>query len=134
MTEHRELLMGYARDGDAEAFAELVRAYAGMVYATCLRVTRNGHDAEDAAQECFLELARKAGAVKASVAGWLHAAATSRARSLVRSAASRRAREKRMTTEAAPPDEVAWDAISPQVDEALQSLPDELPSSVATCD
>ena len=53
------LLQRYASDHDADAFAELVRRYAGMVYATCMRVTGNAHDAEDVAQECFLTLARK---------------------------------------------------------------------------
>jgi len=69
------LLRRYAADGDAGAFCELVERYADLVYATCLRVTRNPHDAEDAAQECFLALARKARSIRASAARWLHATA-----------------------------------------------------------
>jgi len=62
-----QLLERYAETRDAEAFANLVKRYAGMVYATCLRVTGNRHAAEDASQECFLQLARQAGAVPTEV-------------------------------------------------------------------
>ena len=39
MTE-QEMLARYAEHGDAEAFCELSRVYSGMVYSTCLRITR----------------------------------------------------------------------------------------------
>ena len=42
----------------AAAFAELVRRYADMVYATARRVTGSGAIAEDVAQDCFLRLAQ----------------------------------------------------------------------------
>lgn len=35
-------------------FSELVRLHWKQVFQTCLSVTRNQHDAEDAAQDCFL--------------------------------------------------------------------------------
>ena len=35
-------------------FAELVRLHWGQIFRICLRITKNDHDAEDAAQECFL--------------------------------------------------------------------------------
>ena len=34
-----------------------MRRYSGMVYSVCYQVTRNAHDAEDAAQATFLTLA-----------------------------------------------------------------------------
>ena len=58
------LLKQYAGSRDAEAFAELARRYAGLVYGTCLRIVGNAFDAEDVAQECFLELARHEPAVR----------------------------------------------------------------------
>ena len=66
MSTDLALLQQYARTRDADAFAELVHRYADMVYATCLRITANAHDAEDAAQESFLELARRARSVATS--------------------------------------------------------------------
>ena len=41
------LLRSYAADGNAAAFAELVRRYADMVYATARRVTGSATAAED---------------------------------------------------------------------------------------
>ena len=52
-----ELLAEFFSGGDEAAFGEVVRRYAGMVFATCLRVTRDAHDAEDATQATFLTLA-----------------------------------------------------------------------------
>jgi len=49
------LVQQYPRTRNAEAFASLVGRYARLVYGTCLRVLGNEHDAEDVAQECFLE-------------------------------------------------------------------------------
>ena len=51
------LLERWLTNRDAEAFREIVDRYAGMVYGTCTRILRNPDDAEDVAQECFLQLA-----------------------------------------------------------------------------
>ena len=72
------LLHSCASSRNAEAFGALVRRHSGMVFRAALRVTGNAHDAEDVAQECFLELARNAGSVASSPAGWLHSKATTR--------------------------------------------------------
>ena len=93
------LLQQYARTRDADAFAELVRRHAGPVYGTCLRITRNAHDAEDVAQECFMELGRNAGAIVSSLPGWLHTAATSRSVNAIRNAATRRRYEEMAMTQ-----------------------------------
>ena len=52
--------MEFVRDGRQEAFEEIVRRYAGMVFSTCLGVLRDTHDAEDATQAVFLQLAVQA--------------------------------------------------------------------------
>jgi RNA polymerase sigma factor (sigma-70 family) len=129
-----QLLEQYAESRDAEAFADLVKRYAGMVYAVCLRVTGNAHAAEDASQECFLQLARQAGAVRSSLAGWLHKTATTRALMIQRGDAARRNRERKaveMNGAAKPGDETTWAEIAPYVDEALAELPDELRDPLA---
>ena len=47
-------LVRRAREGDREAFGELVRSEFGRVYALLFRFTGNHEDAEDMAQECFV--------------------------------------------------------------------------------
>src|SRR5437016_5185574 len=74
------LLRQYARGGDAAAFAELVRRYADMVYATARRVTGSDDDALDVSQDCFLRLARGSAAITGSLAAWLHRTSLNRAR------------------------------------------------------
>ena len=121
------LLTQYSDDRDAEAFAELVRRHAAMVYGTSLRILGDPHDAEDVAQECFLALARKFHVVASSPAGWLHSTATGRALNAVRDAATRRRHEERAmqeNLEGGP--EPTWQDIAPGVDQALEELPDEL--------
>jgi RNA polymerase sigma-70 factor (ECF subfamily) len=47
-----------ARDGDDEAFQEVVNAFQGPVYNLCFRMLGNSQEAEDAAQETFLKAYR----------------------------------------------------------------------------
>ena len=60
--------------GDMQAFEELYRRHNRRVYALCLRMTRNGTDAEDLAQEVFVQLFRKIGSFRGESAftTWLH--------------------------------------------------------------
>ena len=129
-TSDLELLRAYAQSRDAQAFAELVRRYAAMVYGTALRVTGSKADAADVSQECFLALAtesrRHCQRIATSVPGWLHALARSRAIDLLRSASARRRREQQA---AAVVQEVAlgdWEKVEPHVDAAIAELPDDL--------
>jgi RNA polymerase sigma-70 factor, ECF subfamily len=58
-------------------FSKLVRMHWEQVFRICLRITRNEHDAEDAAQDCFLcafaHLHQFQG--KAQISTWLHSIA-----------------------------------------------------------
>jgi RNA polymerase sigma-70 factor (ECF subfamily) len=127
------LLRRYAADGDPGAFAELVRRYAAMVYATARRVTGRGDIAEDVSQDCFLKMAERSGSITGSVAAWLHRTALNRSLELLRSEKSRKLREARVAeiaATAAADDSARPDADSAQliaqVDVALAALPDEL--------
>ena len=124
MTSDAALLKRYATDRDADAFAELVRRYAGMVYATCMRVTGNAHDAEDIAQECFLTLARRAGTISSSLPAWLQAVATNHSKNAVRGATRRKHREETAMAhqEQAMP-EPTWEEIARAGSAALPGRP-----------
>ncbi len=59
MSEAETTLVLKAREGDDEAFTQLVTAYQTPVYRLCYRMLGgNPHDAEDAAQETFLRAYR----------------------------------------------------------------------------
>lgn len=63
-----------AKQGDAEAFAFLYHRHKRRVYSLCLRMTGNTAEADDLAQEAFLQLFRKIGTFRGESAfsTWLH--------------------------------------------------------------
>jgi RNA polymerase sigma factor (sigma-70 family) len=121
------LLGRFAQAGDEEAFAEIVRRYAGVVYATSYRVVGDRARAEDISQEVFFRLLRRPQAVSQSLGGWLHQCATRLALDELRSETARRKREanRRLEVREAEQQATTWQEISPCVDEALATLPDE---------
>jgi RNA polymerase sigma-70 factor, ECF subfamily len=77
-------------DGDYEALRDLYTRYGRIVYGLTYRVTRDAHLAEEATQDTFATLWRRAGtydADRAKVATWLFVIARNRAIELVRSRA-----------------------------------------------
>jgi RNA polymerase sigma-70 factor, ECF subfamily len=54
MNEQEQLWVDQARQGDQQAFGQLVRAYQRPVFNLTYRLLGNEHEAEDAAQETFL--------------------------------------------------------------------------------
>jgi RNA polymerase sigma-70 factor (ECF subfamily) len=63
-----------AQSGDAAAFEFLYQMHSRRVYALCLRMVSNPADAEDLAQEAFLQLFRKISTFRGESAfsTWLH--------------------------------------------------------------
>jgi RNA polymerase sigma-70 factor (ECF subfamily) len=63
-----------AKQGDAEAFQALYDRHKRRVYSLCLRMTANTAEAEDLAQEAFLQLYRKIATFRGESAfsTWLH--------------------------------------------------------------
>jgi RNA polymerase sigma-70 factor (ECF subfamily) len=121
-----ELLQRWAHAGDADAFSEITRLYAGMVYGTCLRITGNQEHAADAAQETFYDLLKHARRVTGSLGGWLHQVAVRRAIDLVRRDAARRRHESAFATAAEAVETDQWADVSPLVDEAIGGLEADL--------
>ncbi|MEM7627033.1 MAG: TIGR03435 family protein [Planctomycetota bacterium] len=123
-----DALQRYVRQRDPDALAHLIESYQQMVYAVCLRRLGHEADARDATQDTFLKLAKSAGDVRGSLAGWLHHCATTTSLDLIRSSARRRRRERAATEAAARSASAAdpeWAEVRAALDEALDKLPDD---------
>src|SRR5512142_3050625 len=93
------LLKRFTGSGDAEAFAEIIRRHAGLVYGAALRILADVDRASDVAQETFLQLTKDAQHVTGSLPGWLHRVATHKAIDQMRRDASRKRRESEYMAE-----------------------------------
>ena len=69
-----QALTSAAAKGDMAAFEELYKRHNRRVYSVCLRMTHNVSEAEDLAQEVFIQLFRKIGSFRGESAftTWLH--------------------------------------------------------------
>jgi RNA polymerase sigma-70 factor (ECF subfamily) len=63
-----------AQEGDADAFAILFHAHKARIYSVCLRMTNNAAEAEDLAQDAFMQVFRKIATFRGDSAfsTWLH--------------------------------------------------------------
>ena len=111
-----------ARDG--EAFYELVRRHSGMVYATCLRMLRNSHDAEEVVQDTFLALAESQPHIESYAGPWLHRVAMNRCLDRLKVGQRREQRERAAGDTMQSSGTVSWDDLQDLVDEAIYELPE----------
>jgi RNA polymerase sigma factor (sigma-70 family) len=131
-----ELLSLFAARNDEQAFTTLVGRHGLLVWGTCLRLLRNRHAAEDAFQDTFLTLARKAAGVRASrpgaLPGWLHRVARSKALVALRDEGRRRKYEQLAPpAEPALPDAAAeYAELCAAFDEELDLLPEKYRSTL----
>jgi RNA polymerase sigma-70 factor (ECF subfamily) len=74
------------QQGDHKSFQILVETYQRMVVNTCLGIVHNQSDAEDLAQDVFLEIFRSAENFRgdAKLSTWLYRIATNRSLNLIR--------------------------------------------------
>ncbi|MCB1209247.1 MAG: sigma-70 family RNA polymerase sigma factor [Verrucomicrobiales bacterium] len=122
----------------AAACANIVHKYGALVKSACRRVLRDDGLAEDAAQETFVLLMKKARSLPSStsLAGWLYQAACRTALNHQRTAIRRRVRENsleaihQMTPETQPN---LWTEIEPHLDEAMFELPERQRDLVVQC-
>jgi RNA polymerase sigma factor (sigma-70 family) len=126
-------LVERARRGDVDAYEELVQRYQGLANRVAFLVTRDGAEAEDAAQEAFVKAYYALGRFRsgASFKPWLLKIVTNEARNRRRSSGRRaglvlRAAEERPSGDAAPsPEGVALDAEKRSaLLQALETLPE----------
>lgn len=123
-------LQHWIRSGDADAFNELAKRYSGIVFGTCLRITGNRSEAEDATQECFETLARVSEVPRSPMGAWLHRVATNRALNHTRANKRRSMRESRYANDTSPQVEAQWNDIHALLDEAIAELPEELSAPI----
>ncbi len=122
-----DLLRAWAEHGSEEAFAELVARHIDFVYSVALRkMAGNGGLATEVAQTVFVDLARKARALRAegSLAGWLHRHTCYAAAAALRRERRRYAREQLAAAMHAlehdsSPD---WSSLAPLLDDAVNAL------------
>ena len=133
-----ELLLEKARQGDQEAFGELVRLYEKKVYALTLRMCKNPDDAAEAAQEAFLAAWQglKFFRGEASFSTWLYRLASNACVDLLRKEQRHRAVSGPSLNDEDTYMDIADDAATPQelaerselreqIEEGLQSLSPE---------
>jgi RNA polymerase sigma-70 factor (ECF subfamily) len=126
-------LLDRARNGDGEAFRELIGPYEGELRLHCYRMLGSLHDAEDALQEVLLAAWQGLTGFegRASVRTWLYRVATTRCLNARRAAARRAAP---VPPGISPPEptrlgEVTW--LEPYPDMLLAGLPDQAPGPEA---
>jgi RNA polymerase sigma-70 factor (TIGR02960 family) len=128
-------LIDRARDGDGQAFRELVEPYQRELSVHCYRILGSAQDAEDAMQETLLTAWRGLDGFeqRSSLRTWLYRIATTRSLNALR-AASRRPPVEWSNRDVEPPEptrlgEVAW--LEPYPDLLLAELPDDAPGPQA---
>jgi RNA polymerase sigma factor (sigma-70 family) len=86
-----ELIEGL-RKGDENAFKFLVETYKDRVYNTAIGIVQNSADAEDVAQEVFIQVFRSIGSFKgeSKLSTWIYRIATTRALDHLRSKKSKK--------------------------------------------
>ncbi len=118
------LLNRFVTTGDSEAFSQIVRQHAGLVYGVCLRILRDRDKAADAVQETFIQLLSNAGSVTGSLPGWLHRVATNLSIDRIRSDSSRRRREARYAEDRVE-NTPQWAELSGCVDKEMDALDEQ---------
>ena len=83
--DEAQLIKGI-QQGDRKSFQILVETYQRMVVNTCLGIVHNQADAEDLAQDVFLEIFRTAESFRgdSKISTWLYRIATNRSLNLIR--------------------------------------------------
>lgn len=134
MTPDSELLATFARTNSGDAFAEVVKRHAGLVYSAARRqVNGDEHLAQDVAQTVFTDLAKKAARLsrRDNLSGWLYSATHFAAANAIRTETRRRDREEKFMRESVSdggtgvspvPSAGEWKNFSTSLDAAMHEL------------
>ncbi|MBN2590749.1 MAG: sigma-70 family RNA polymerase sigma factor [Sedimentisphaerales bacterium] len=124
------LLKQFASTGDAEAFAEIVKLHAPLVYGVCLRILKDSDKAADAVQDTFIQLIRDVSRIRGSLPIWLHRVATHKAIDLIRKDSLRKQSEAEFAANSektqSDNEYVTWHDISVYIDKELDNLDEQM--------
>ena len=120
-----------ASTGDIQAFEQLYQRHNRRVYSLCLRMTQNVSEAEDLAQEVFIQLFRKIGSFRGESAftTWLHRLTVNQVLMHFR---KRSVRDEKTTEEGETPEQIVKGTENPNampvvdriaLDKAIAQLP-----------
>jgi RNA polymerase sigma factor (sigma-70 family) len=122
-----DLLAEFRATRAEAAFSELVRRYTNLVYSISRRRVADTTLAQEVSQIVFIRLAKAPPkfASEGQLLGWLHRTTVHASIDLWRSETRRRAREQLAADmQTNPTEEIAWNEMSPLLDEALDGLED----------
>jgi RNA polymerase sigma factor (sigma-70 family) len=131
----RELLRAYRETKAQDALGQIISRHTPRVYATCLRMLRDHHAAEDACQATFVIFCRRAEGLSedGSLRAWLYETARLTATVHRRDQAIRRKHEAQAMRDATPVVPIPADgaeALSAELDQALGQLSPKLRQAV----
>jgi RNA polymerase sigma-70 factor (ECF subfamily) len=114
-----------ARAGDVQAFEALYRANIDRVYALCLRMTANVAEAEDCAQDAFIQAWQQLAKFRGDSAfgTWLHRVAVNAVLGRMRKARRERDRVDAVIDIAPAPQSIGDDADFQDLEKAMDCLP-----------
>jgi len=114
-----------ARNGDVSAFEKLYRANIDRVYALCLRMTANAAEAEDAAQDAFIQAWQQLPKFRGDSAfgTWLHRVAVNAVLGRMRKSRRERDRVDAVIDISPMPESIGDDADLRDLEKAMDSLP-----------
>ena len=120
------LLRAWARERSETAFRAVVERYTGLVFGVALRRTGERPLAEEAVQNVFTDLAKKAAVIielQRPLAAWLHRCAVYESATLLRSETRHREKMKQLSlTSADEPAPDPWREVRPLLDGAINAL------------
>jgi len=138
MTSDGQLLECFLQEQDERAFEELVRRHGALVLGVCRRVLGDSSDVDEAFQNTFLVLLRKAGGLlkSDSLRGWLYQVAIRRALNVREAKLIRRRRtadEEELKNVIAPDRGALWGDVRAIVDEELSQLAEKYRLPLILC-